>query len=453
MDKIFKYIDDNRDRFIADLAKLVAQPSISSQKIGVDECAVMLKDMMDQRGVETSIRPMNDQAAGPVVFGRMDSPESDKTVLVYGHYDVQPPEPLELWNTPPFEPTIIDNKMFGRGTGDNKGQLLAQLLAVEAVNQAAGKLPINVKLIFDPEEEIGSPSLARWAAENKDLLAADYGYLSDGKIQSNGQPVISFGNRGLLYVEMTMTGPNRDLHSGHFAEAVENPNWRMIKLLQSMRDENGRVAIEGFYDNVPAPTGLDRAALDAIPMEEDEIIADLALARGLNLEPGQSFYEKICFSPTLNISGYASGYGGEGAKTILPSQTKVKIDMRLVKGQEPEDILNKFKAHLAKQGCDDVELKVFSAVPPQRTELDHPMAEAIDRAVRTAYQKEPVRIPSSGGTLPLSFFKTVLDIPLIVVPYANHDERNHSPNENLDLDLFILGIKTSAAVLFELAAL
>jgi acetylornithine deacetylase/succinyl-diaminopimelate desuccinylase-like protein len=406
--------------------------------------------MMEDVGIRTERLPMGGETNPPLVYGEKLVAGARKTLLIYGHYDVQPPEPLDAWESPPFEPAIRNGRMYGRGTADNKAQMFAHIKAVEAIDQTGMALPFSLKFMFDPEEEIGSPNLDRFIRTTGDRFKADIGYYSDGPIHPSGRPKISFGNRGMCYVEINHREAGRDLHSGHYAEAVPNPNWRMIAFLNSLKDSGGRVTIDGFYDDVLPVTDLEKKALAEIPYDETAMLEDLKLKR-FNVTEDIGFWETTTLAPSLNIAGYTSGYGGKGTKTVLPCQTKVKIDMRLVKNQKPEDIFQKFKRHMEIHGFDDFDIKMLSACGPRRTPLDDPFAPAFIQAARKIYETEPVIIPSGGGTVPLAFFEDFLNMPLIAIPYGNPDEMNHAPNENMDLELFIKGIKVSATLFYELA--
>ena len=452
MENIYKTIDDNSERYLEELFTLLKQPSISSQGIGVEDCAKLLAGMMEDVGIRAEILPMGGKSNPPMVYGEILSPGAEKTVLIYGHFDVQPTDPLEAWDSPPFEPTIRDGRIFCRGSADNKGQLFAHVKAVEAVLKSEGSLPVNLKFLFDPEEEIGSPSLDDFVMANADRFKADVAYNSDGAMDVSGRPILSFGNRGNCYVEINHREANRDLHSGQFGGPVPNPNWRMMEFLNTLRDSNGRVAIDGFYDDIVPPTAAEKEAIANIPFNEASQLDYLGIQRFDGAE-NMGYWEKIMFQPTLNICGYVSGYGGEGQKTVLPCSVRVKIDMRLVKNQDPPDIFSKFKRHMEKLGFDDLELKLLTTYRPAKTPIDHPMSKAVVSAVRKAFESEPILYPVTGGSNPSSIICDFLKIPIVKVPYGNHDESNHAPNENMVVDLFYKGIKCSATVFYELSRL
>jgi len=452
MENIYREIDTNAERYLEELFTLLKQPSISSQGIGVEDCAKLLAGMMEDVGIRAEILPMGGKSNPPLVYGEILSPGAEKTVLIYGHFDVQPTDPLEAWDSPPFEPTIRDGRIFCRGSADNKGQLFAHVKAVEAVLKSEGSLPVNLKFLFDPEEEIGSPSLDDFVMANADRFKADVAYNSDGAMDVSGRPILSFGNRGNCYVEINHREANRDLHSGQFGGPVPNPNWRMMEFLNTLRDSNGRIAIDGFYDDIVPPTAAEKEAIANIPFNEASQLDYLGIQRFDGAE-NMGYWEKIMFQPTLNICGYVSGYGGEGQKTVLPCSVRVKIDMRLVKNQDPPDIFSKFKRHMEKLGFDDLELKLLTTYRPAKTPIDHPMSKAVVSAVRKAFESEPILYPVTGGSNPSSIICDFLKIPIVKVPYGNHDESNHAPNENMVVDLFYKGIKCSATVFYELSRL
>ncbi len=448
MQDVYRYIDENRDRFLDELFLLLKQPSISAHNQGVKECAQLLQRQMEQIGVPARILPT---AGHPVVFGEIKANAGARTVLIYGHYDVQPPEPLELWLSPPFEPTIREGRIYGRGTGDNKGQLFAHLKAVEAIRKVRGNLPVSVKFLFEGEEEVSSRSLRRFMEENRELLSADYCFCSDGGMLPNDQPTIVFGVRGILYVEISANGANRDVHSGNLGVYVPAPAWRLVHFLNTLRDPQGRVLIKGFHDAVVPPTDLEREALRKIPFDPG-ILKNLGLPEAPPSE-GMAFAERLMFQPTLNVCGLTSGYGGPGMKTIVPHRATAKIDMRLVVNQDPDDIFEKFTAHTRAHGFEDLQIEKLGAFYPSRSPIDHPLGQAAARAVREGFGKEAILQPCMGGSDPDYYFTKVLKVPRVNVPYAPHDENNHAPNENLKVEGFYSGIKTTTAFLFEAAKL
>jgi acetylornithine deacetylase/succinyl-diaminopimelate desuccinylase-like protein len=450
MDRVFEYIDRNLNRFIEELFVLIRQPSISARWEGVEECSRLLVQMMEKIGVRTRVLPMGGKRNPPLVYGEVLNPQAKHTLLIYGHYDVQPPEPLDAWLSPPFEPMIRDGRIFGRGSADNKGQFFAHTKAVEAVLAIHGRLPINVKFLLDPEEEVGSPSLMEFCRQNRALYAADMALNSDGPMDPSGRPRLIFGNRGVLYVEVKARGANTDLHSGNFGGPIPNPAWRLVEFLSSLRRPDGIVMVEGFYDNIVPPTPKEKVMMAQVPFEEKKFLDRFGLKKFAPPED-VSYLEKIMFRPTMNIAGLVSGYGGEGSKTVLPCLATLKMDMRLVANQDPEDVFQKLLRHAAKHGFDDLDIQILNYYYPSRTSVDHPMASRFVEAIRQGFEQDPVLIPASGGSYPGAAIRNVLDIPILSIPYGNHDENNHAPNENMAIDCFRNGIRTTAALFSQLA--
>jgi acetylornithine deacetylase/succinyl-diaminopimelate desuccinylase-like protein len=446
LEAVWGYVDAHAEEMLEQLETLVRQPSISAQDVGVKECAELLAGMMRADGIETQILPT---AGQPVVVGKGEPVEGAPTVLIYGHYDVQPVDPLDAWQSPPFEPTIRDGRLYGRGTGDNKGQLLAQLLAYRAWKAVAGKPPLNVTFIFEGEEESMSPHLARFCREHRELLAADVVYTSDGPVHESGRYLVSLGVRGVLTVELEARGARRDYHSGHGGNLLPNPAWELVHLLSTMRAPDGRILIDGFYDDVRPVEPAERAAVDELPLDLPAYLAANEIA-GLTAHPADNFFERFMFHPTLNIAGFTSGYGGQGTKTIIPSKALVKIDMRLVVDQSADDIWAKFERHVKKH-APNVVARRLGSMEPSRTPVGDPYVRVIARAVERATGERPYISPSSGGSLPDYAFTRDLGLPLVKVPYANPDEANHAPNENFELARFFQGIKIGASVYEELA--
>jgi acetylornithine deacetylase/succinyl-diaminopimelate desuccinylase-like protein len=445
----FAYVESHRQAAVDGLFRLLRQPSISTLGIGLEECAQLLADEMRRIGLDARILPTE---GSPIVFAERRVPGARRTLLLYGHYDVQPVEPLELWESPPFEPAIRNGRIYARGSGDNKGQHFAHLKAIEAILATAGELPLTVKVLLDGEEEKGSPNLAAFVAAHRDLLAADYVYTSDGPYHASGRPTIRCGVRGILFVQLEARGPNRDLHSGNWGGNVPNPAWRLVQLLAAMKGPDEHVRIPGFYDEVVAPTGVERELMRGIPLDEAAICRDLGLTT-LAGEPGLGYYERMFFNPTLNINGLGSGYVGAGSKTIIPATASARLDIRLVPNQDPDVIADRIGRFIESAGFGDVTYRPMHRMWPSKTPADHPYTDAIARAVRTGFGEPPIVYPLSGGSLPDYVFTRILGLPSVLVPYANPDENNHSPNENLDVESFFKGIRTTIAVLHEVASL
>lgn len=458
MEKLHAFLEANRDEHLAMACRLMAQKSISPTGEGIADCAALLRSMMAEAGIRTEVL---ETPGHPLLFGEVDA-GAPFTLLIYGHYDVQPPEPLDLWLSPPFEPTIRDGRIYCRGAGDNKGQLMASLLAVRAYLKTGTPLPINVKFCFEGEEESSSANLA-WAVERyREKLACDMVYTADGPQHVTGRPTVLLGVRGILYVQVDCEAADRDHHSGNKGGAVPNPAWYLMQALNRFWDGSPhKVAIPGYYDRVRPVTALEQELLAKLPYDPATV------ARGLGLNEAQfaevsaaEFYKRTLMQPTLNICGFTSGYGGPGSKTIIPSKASAKLDMRLVVDQEPDEIYELFVAHLRtvaepleREAGVRFSVQRLGDMAPSRTPGDRAEAQAVVRAVERAYGEEPVVMPSLGGSLPDYVWTRVLGVPSVVVPYANHDEDNHAPNENISLDCFYNGIRCTAAVLAELGKL
>ena len=446
MDDVFAYVESNRARFVDELCTLLRQPSISTQDTGVRECADLVRRFMAEAGAEARLL---DTGGYPVVFGEVRAPGAARTVLVYGHYDVQPPEPLEAWDTPPFEPSIRNGRIYARGAGDNKGQMFAHLKAVEAVLRVRGRLPVNLKLCYEGEEEVGSRHLPAFVARHRALLAADMVYASDGPMHPSG-PLVFFGCRGVLTLEMTAHGARRDLHSGNYGGIAPAPARRLTQALASLWDRRGRVAVKGFYDRVRPPSAADRRVLRETPVDFAALEKDLGVVPVTGRNAG-AYYRRLLLEPNLNVAGLTSGYQGPGSKTIIPSVARAKLDVRLVMDQTPDEIEAKIAAHLRRHGFADVELRRHGAMAPSRTPVDHPLGRAVIRAVTQAWGRPPVVLPNLGGSIPDWLFTQVLGVPSVWVPYAPHDEANHAPNESTTVEGFINGVRSTAAALFAIA--
>jgi acetylornithine deacetylase/succinyl-diaminopimelate desuccinylase-like protein len=446
---VLAHLRARRQQHLDDLMDLIRIPSVSAQGTGVVECAAELRRLMESGGIEARILPT---ARQPVVYGEVPGPAGAPTVLFYGHYDVQPPDPLEMWETPPFEPSVRDGRVFGRGSGDNKGQLLAHVYAVQAYLATGQRLPVNVKFLFEGEEEIGSPNLEAFVAANLDLLAADVVVTSDGQKHESGRPLLFFGVRGLLYIELEASGAARDNHSGNKGGLAPNPAMQLCRLAASFKTDDNRVAVEGFYDDVLAPTRYERELIAAIPFDEQVLCRELGLERldrvG-NLHP----LEALMFEPTLNICGFTSGYGGPGSKTVIPSRATMKIDMRLVANQRLDDIWAKVRSHVERHAPGVRITRLGPGTAPSKTPPDLPACRAVIDAVREATGLEPVLLPTLGASMPDYIFTRVLGLPSIGAPYGNFDENNHSPNENLLLSDFYAGVETSTYILEALGRL
>jgi len=442
MKPVFDYIDNNCHLFIDRLIDYLRHPSISAHGIGMAEVADYLLAWLAKLGFDAQLMPT---PGWPLVLGRhLDQPAAP-TVLLYGHYDVQPPEPLDEWISPPFEPTIRDGRLYARGAGDNKGQHFAQILALEALLAVHGRLPCNVIVLLEGEEEVGSPHIAEFVRTHRDLLQADLVITSDGPVAEDGRPTILFGVRGVVSFELRAREAKRDLHSGNYGGIAPNPLWTLVHLLSTMKNSQGEITIEGLYDNVQPPTELERAALARLPIDEQAAKRDLGIDQ-FDAPHDRPYFERLACWPTLTINGLHGGYSGPGSKTVLPHEAFAKCDIRLVEAQTVEEIFAKVEAHVRRH-APGVEFIRQGGMDPSKTPLDSPYGEPLRQGIVVAQGEEPLLIPAMGGSLPDYVFTKILGIPDFTVPYANADEANHAPNENLELERFIRGIKTGAAML------
>jgi acetylornithine deacetylase/succinyl-diaminopimelate desuccinylase-like protein len=441
---LFDYIDAHAAESIARLSGYLRQPSISAHGQGMGEVADYLLAWLQRLGLETRLIAT---PGWPVVFGQASAAAGARapTVLLYGHYDVQPPDPLEAWVSPPFEPTVRDGRLYARGAGDNKGQHFAQLLALETLLAVRGGLPVNVRVVLEGEEEIGSPHLADFVRAHRDALQADRVITSDGPVDESGRSTIVFGVRGVVSFELRARGANRDLHSGNWGGVAPNPLWTLVHLLATMKNERGEITIDGFFDHVRPPTALERAALDALPVDEAAVRRAAGLAQ-FDQPLDRPYYDRLAAWPTLTINGLHGGYGGPGSKTVLPHEALAKCDIRLVEAQTCEEIFAKVEAHVARH-APGVEVVRQGGMDPSKTPLDSPYAGPLQAALTAAQGEPPLLVPALGGSLPDYVFTKILGVPAFTVPYANADEANHAPNENIELRRFILGIKTGVAML------
>jgi acetylornithine deacetylase/succinyl-diaminopimelate desuccinylase-like protein len=445
MKKVLQYIDHHADEFIARVQTLCRQPSIAAQGIGMTEAAAMVTQMLRQIGADARQVPT---AGYPVVFGQIAGPPGSKTLGFYNHYDVQPPEPLELWESDPFAAEIRDGRIYARGVADNKANLVARICAVEAYQKAKGALPLTVKFIVEGEEEIGSVSLKGFAHENKDLIACDGLIWEAGYKNRSEQLVISLGLKGILYVELSVRGANTDVHSA-LAAVIPSPVWRLVWALNSLKGPDERVLVPGFYDEVRPPTPTEIELLEKMPMDEEKWKASIGIDDFVLGLTGLPFKEKYLFQPTCNVCGIEAGYTGEGLKTVLPGAARCKIDFRLVPDQDPYKILDSLRAYLDGQGFDDVEIKLWDGDWAYRTDPNDPLVKAVVAAAVRVYDKPPVVAPTMAGSGPGHTLCGELGIPSAGAGAGYEDSKSHAPNENIRIADFIEGVKHIAVLLEE----
>ncbi|MFX0195056.1 MAG: M20/M25/M40 family metallo-hydrolase [Candidatus Hodarchaeota archaeon] len=449
MSKVDVFIENNKERFITELFRLLRQPSISTQQIGVPKCAQLLKNEMMRVGITTTIF---ETAQNPIVFGEITSTLSEKTLLLYGHYDVQPSEPLELWKSPPFEPEIREDRIYARGSSDDKGQLFTAVKAIEALLKILGELPCNVKLLFEGEEEIGSPNLEPFIKEHKELLKADAHIGLDGSIHETGQPQLILGLKGMVEATIRVRTANRDLHSGR-AAAVPSAPWKLVWVLNKLKGDDNRVRVEGFYDNIREPLQEELEVLTKIPVDTKDLLEFLNLHEFIDGAVDLKFLQKLLFNPTFNIQGIQSGYTLEGYKTVLPAEAFAKLDIRLVPDQDPDDILDKLATFIKNINDPDIILEENRGANlyPSRTPITDPFVNIVRNSMEAVYQASPIILPSIAGSGPDYVFTRILGLPSIWVPCAPFDSDNHAANENITIKGFITGIRTVTRIVQDFA--
>ena len=442
------FLAANQQRAHEELFEFLRIPSVSARSEHRDDmkrAAEWLAASLRDAGLETEIMPTGGH---PVVLGEWrGAGEGAKTVLVYGHYDVQPAEPLELWDSPPFAPTLRDGKIFARGSVDDKGQLFLHVKAIQAHLATRGRLPVNVIVLAEGEEEVGSDNLASFIQRNLDRLACDYVVISDSSMFAPGQPSILSSLRGLAYLEITAQGPSSDLHSGSYGGAVVNPAMALCRILATFHDENWHVAIPGFYDDVREWSGEARAQIRSLPFDEQNFREEVG-ASALDGEKGYSVLERLWTRPTCEINGLLSGYTGEGAKTVLPSKAMAKVSCRLVPDQTPDEIERLVRAHVERVTPPGVTVTVtpLHGGRPWRAELDGPLFAAARGALASAFGREPV-ITGEGGSIPVvGDFQHFLGAPVLLMGFGLPGENAHAPNEWMSDENFVKGMRAVAGL-------
>jgi len=414
------------------------------------QCADWLVKKLTSIGLETQLVPTKGH---PIVWARNKHQPGRRTVLIYGHYDVQPPDPLELWDSPPFEPVLKNGYVFARGATDNKGQILSHIVGIQQMIEQNNDLPVNLHLVIEGEEEIGSGSLPGFLEENREALKSDVAVISDTGMIARGTPTLSYGLRGVTALEIKITGPKMDLHSGVFGGAVANPITALAQLLATLHDREGRVAIAGFYDQVKPLEDWEREAWRKLPVDGDKLILEETGAPALFGEAGYNSMERIWARPTAEINGIGGGYQGKGTKTVIASHAMAKLTFRLVPEQEGDEILKLAKEHLRKNVPKGVTMEIATghSGPWYLTDPHSKLGEAAQRALRKAFDHD-VALIREGGSIPIvSQFRGILGIETLLVGLALPDCRAHSPNENFPLENFEGGIRLNKAILQELA--
>jgi acetylornithine deacetylase/succinyl-diaminopimelate desuccinylase-like protein len=450
--EILTYLSDNREKHLAELKDLLAIPSISAlpdHKDDVQKAASWVAEALSTIGMDKV--EVYQTKGHPVVYGEWLKAEGKPTVLIYGHYDVQPVDPLHLWNSPPFEAEIRDEKLYARGASDDKGQAFMHVKAMQAILETTGTLPINVKFLIEGEEEVGSPNLPAFVEENKELLAADVIVISDSSMLEKGKPTICYGLRGLCGVQIDVKGPKGDLHSGLYGGAVQNPIHALVEIVNSFHNENGQITVEGFYDQVAELTADEKAAYAALGIKEESFVEQLGVPEMFG-EEGFTTLERTWVRPTLEVNGIYGGFQGDGIKTVIPSEAHAKITCRLVPNQDPDVIADLLQKHIkshAPAGV-SVEVSLFDKGTPFVTPFDHPAIQAAGRAYEKVYNV-PTSFTRSGGSIPIvATFDQILGTPVVLMGFGLPDENFHAPNEHFHLENFDKGLQTLCHYWYEL---
>jgi acetylornithine deacetylase/succinyl-diaminopimelate desuccinylase-like protein len=421
------YVRAREREYIDELKVLIRQPTVSAQGIGIPETARIVLDRTKERG-GIAAEALTVDGGPPTIVGETGG--GDRTLLIYNHYDVQPPDPLDEWSTPPFEPTERDGFLFGRGVSDNKGNLLARLQAIEAYRTTVGELPLRIRVLYEGEEESGSAHLAAFVARYGERLRADGCIWEAGYKDAAGRPTISCGLKGIAYVELRVRAANKDAHSS-LATIVPNAAWRLVWALATLKNDNDEITIDGFMDAVRPPTPADRALLERLPFDEQGMLRIHGIKKFVRGLKGFELRKKHFFEPTCTICGIVSGYTGAGSKTVLPAVASAKIDFRLVPDLTPEKVAKLLRTHLDRRGFEDVEVVPGHGEPPSRWPIDSVTAKAAVDACRGAYGTEPVVYPLLAGSGPMAQVCDTLGIPVAGFGSGNAASANHAPNENI----------------------
>jgi acetylornithine deacetylase/succinyl-diaminopimelate desuccinylase-like protein len=445
MSGIDDYLERNRERYVQELSELLRIPSVSADSKHRDDVRKAAEWVANQfRGMQLQVEVLA-TPGNPIVYAESPPVPGAPVVLVYGHYDVQPPDPLNEWQSPPFEPTIRDGNIYARGATDDKGQMLTHLKSAEAWIKTAGKLPLQLKFLIEGEEEVGSANLEPFIAQHKDKLKCNVVVISDTSQFGPGQPAITYGLRGIAYYELRLTGPKQDLHSGTFGGGVSNPANALVAMLSALINDRGQIQVPGFYDDVEPLTPRERAEFAKLPFDEAEFMRKLGVA-GLRGEEGFTTLERRWARPTFDINGLWSGYQGEGAKTVLPARAGAKFSFRLVPNQDPKKLsaaLEKKLRELCPPGI-QLELIDFHGAPGVVVPLESPFVTAATKAIEVGFGRKPVFMREGGSIPVVATFHDQLGVDTLLLGWGLDDDNTHSPNEKFSLADFQRGIKASA---------
>ncbi len=444
--KIDQYLEDNLDKSLAELGELCKIPTISAHNLNLQEGAEFVGKMLEKRGFSVEIHPTD---GAPIVFAVREG-RSDKTLLFYNHYDVQPPEPLELWESPPFEPTIRDGKIFARGVSDDKGHIVSRLFALDAILESDGELPCTIKFVIEGEEETSSANVPPFVIANKEKLSADACIWEFGTSDHTGIPQQILGLRGICYVELSVETASIDTHSGLGGTIFPNAAWRLTWALNTLKDQHERVLIPGFYDNVIPPSDRDRELFSKLPDPSEDYKSRYGVNSFLKgTTGGLELMLQEVFQPSCTICGLTSGYQGPGSKTVLPAKASAKIDFRLVPYQTPEEILEKLRAHLDQHGFTDVKIEYLGGEAAGRTDPDDPFIQIVVDAAKDVYGVPMAVVPMVGGSGPNHVFLEELNLPIATAGVGYPGTKAHAPNENVVIEHYLKGAKHITRILNE----
>jgi acetylornithine deacetylase/succinyl-diaminopimelate desuccinylase-like protein len=436
------------DSSLEELSRLCAQPSVSASGQGIRECASLVAEMLKPRGFQVKVM---ETSGHPVVFGERAG-RSAKTILLYNHYDVQPPEPFELWVTPPFEPAIRDGKFFARGAADDKGHIECRLAAIDALLEAEGDLPCTIKFIIEGEEETSSKTLTQFVRSNKDMLAADACLWEFGGVNEMGDPIQYAGLRGIEYVELSVETGTLDAHSGLGGSIFPNAAWRLVWALATLKGPDERIRLPGFYDKARPPSARDLELLAMLPDESEDLIKRYGLAGFIKgLTGGTELVREEVFTPTCTICGITSGYQGPGSKTVLPARASAKVDFRLIPDMTPEDVLRQLREHLDREGFTDVQITDLGGEEAARTDPDDPFLQLVVRSATEVYGRPQLIAPLTGGSGPNHLFVGDLGLPVATAGVGYPGGQVHAPNEHLVISNFVAGVRHTARILSKFA--
>ena len=431
--KVLQHVDENMKGLISDLQILIRQPSVSAKNEGLEECARLVAKIMHRSGIKSEILHIGKKIP-PIVYGEVKSKQNpSKTILFYNHYDVQPAEPFDLWDEEPFSGKIKGNKIFGRGSSDDKGELITRIKAVESYLKVHGDVPCNIKFLVEGEEEIGSMHVEQYLRKYKNKLACDGVIWEFGYIDQKNRPIISLGMKGLLYVELSVTESIRDAHSS-LAVLIKNPSWRLVDALKTLRNSDGKISIKDWYEDVDPFTKKEIELINLEPFDESSFKKEYGIKQFVANKKGYDVKRALVGEPTCNIAGFISGYVGPGAKTVLPAKALVKIDFRLVPKMDPKKQLARLKQHLRSKGFQDIEVRMIHGEAASRTKISDPFVSKVKEAAKESFGKSIISV-SSAGTGPMYYFAKILSVPCISVGGTYIFSRIHSPNEFARIDL------------------